>query len=226
MDLIADGNTDPFALEKASQGLVCGMDEVGRAPLAGPVTAACVYIPEDLYDDPVWADVTDSKRLSRMKREALYETLSDMVVFSVASASVDEIVQHNIHHASLLAMKRAFSEMCERYALKVNLALVDGKHAPQLNCPHQTVVKGDSRSKSIAAASILAKVKRDRLMARLHDDFPDYGWESNVGYPTAQHRQAIQECGPCIHHRRSFSGVREYLEPGSKDLQRTLFKAS
>ncbi len=201
---------------------VCGIDEVGRGPLAGPVVAACAYIPTDKINHPVWAAVNDSKKLSPQKREYLFEIIKDQCVFGIAECSPQEIDDLNIHHATLLAMKRAFEVMlfcsvipneCEesheisRFARNDNifLALIDGKFAPALSCKTHTVIKGDSKSLSIAAASILAKVTRDRMMAKLHNKFPHYGWDTNAGYGTATHMDGIACHGITPHHRKSFA---------------------
>lgn len=181
---------------------LCGIDEVGRGPLAGPVVTACVHIPAEKMDHPVWRDVTDSKKLSHQKREFLFDMIRQQCVYGIAQASAEEIDTLNIHHATLLAMKRAY-EATHQKAL-ITMALIDGKFAPQISCPAQTVVKGDATSLCIAAASILAKVTRDRMMAKLHEEFPHYGWATNAGYGTAEHLAGIEAHGITPHHRRSF----------------------
>lgn len=186
--------------------LVCGVDEVGRGPLAGPVVAAAVIL------DParVPNGLDDSKRLSAKKRETLYDTiLSTAVAASIAEASVEEIDRINILEASMLAMRRAVSGL----KIKPQAALVDGNRDPDLPDIHTlTLVKGDSRSLSIAAASILAKVFRDRLMAELGEGFPEYGWAQNAGYGVEKHRKALSLVGVSPHHRRSFAPIRQILD--------------
>jgi ribonuclease HII len=182
---------------------VCGIDEAGRGPLVGPVVAACVYIPPEHVKHPVWHDVNDSKQLSATKRDYLFELIKDRCVYGIAEASAQEIDALNIHHATLLAMKRAYDGIHGR--VDNVLALVDGKFIPKLDCQAQAVVKGDSQSLSIAAASILAKVTRDRQMQKLHEEFPHYGWGSNSGYGTPEHMEGIRLHGITPHHRLSFA---------------------
>lgn len=201
------GNKSLSAFDLSFGVPVCGIDEVGRGPLAGPVVTACAYIPPEKLGHPVWAAVNDSKKLSAQKRDYLFEIIKDQCVFAVAEASAEEIDTLNIHHATLLAMKRAFDRM-RGNAMAVELTLVDGKFAPPLSCRTQTVVKGDATSLSIAAASILAKVTRDRMMASLHEEFPHYGWATNAGYGTAEHMAGIAAHGITPHHRRSFAPCR------------------
>ncbi len=210
---------------------VCGIDEVGRGPLAGPVVTACAYIPPEKLNHPVWKDVNDSKKLSPQKRDYIFEIIKHQCVYAIAQASAEEIDTLNIHHATLLAMKRAYEEMVQspppksspaggedfmeqeafppcggRFGWGVNhLALIDGKFAPSLPCKTQTVIKGDATSLSIAAASILAKVTRDRYMQKLHEEFPYYGWNTNAGYGTETHMDGIARHGITPHHRRSFA---------------------
>jgi ribonuclease HII len=199
-----------FSLEDAagSQAVVCGVDEVGRGPISGPVFAAAVILPRNLPAD-LAARIDDSKKLTHAKREALVPLIESVAVsWAVAEASVEEIDEINILQAALSAMTRAVG----RLSPVPTLALVDGNRAPKaLPCPALTVVKGDSRSLSIAAASILAKVARDRLMADLDQQFPGYGWARNAGYPTAEHLAALRQLGATPHHRRSFGPVATLL---------------
>lgn len=196
--------TSPILFDAGFNLPVCGIDEVGRGPLAGPVVAACAYIPQEHLDHPVWRDVTDSKKLTARKREYLYPLIIERCTYSIAEASAEEIDALNIHHATLLAMRRAYEGM--RNALRDgHMALVDGKFTPKLPCAAQAVIKGDSQSLSIATASVLAKVTRDRLMARLHEEFPHYGWAKNAGYGTAEHMAGIENFGITPHHRKSFA---------------------
>ncbi|PIE14318.1 MAG: ribonuclease HII [Rhodobacterales bacterium] len=197
-----------FSLEQAAfaRGFHCiaGVDEVGRGPLCGPVTAAAVILnPENIPEG-----LNDSKKLTAKRREALYEILLDVAEVSIAHASVEEIDQLNILRASHLAMERAVAGLpCPPDHL-----LIDGNQIPQgLTCSAQAVVKGDAKSVSIAAASIMAKICRDRLMVDLAQHYPGYGWEKNAGYPTAAHLKALQQLGVTPHHRRSFKPVYKML---------------
>lgn len=183
---------------------VCGIDEVGRGPLAGPVVSACVLIPEDNLSNPIWQEITDSKKISQVKREKLFEPIKKLCFFGLAEASHQEIDQLNIHHATLLAMSRAYTAMVKAGA-KPQTALIDGKFAPDIDCATQTVIKGDSLSLSIGAASIIAKVTRDRLMAKLHAEHPHYGWDRNAGYGTKAHMEGLQSHGLTPFHRLSFA---------------------
>ena len=183
---------------------VCGIDEVGRGPLVGPVVSACVYIPEENLDNPLWAEITDSKKISAVKRKKLFEPLKELCVFGLAEASPQEIDALNIHHATLLAMKRAYEDMIAK-GVQIETVLVDGKFAPDLPCSIQTVIKGDSLSLSIGAASIVAKVTRDRMMAELAQEYPYYAWERNSGYGTKAHMEGLQAHGLTPHHRMSFA---------------------
>ncbi len=182
---------------------VCGIDEVGRGPLAGPVVSACVHIPDEHLNNPLWAQITDSKKISTIKREKLFEPIKALCVYSIAEASCQEIDQLNIHHATLLAMKRAFEAMPR--ALSMQTALIDGKFAPDIACNTQTVIKGDTLSLAIGAASIIAKVTRDRLMTQLHAEYPYYGWDSNAGYGTKAHMEGLESHGLTQYHRLSFA---------------------
>ncbi len=182
--------------------IVCGVDEAGRGPLAGPVvTAAVILDPARPIDG-----LDDSKVLSAKKREALYEFIVERsLAFCIASASVDEIDTLNILHATMLAMRRAVQGL----AITPTLAKIDGNRCPVLAVRSEAVIGGDALVPSISAASILAKVTRDRLLVDLHGAFPVYGFDAHAGYGTAQHLAALREHGPCEHHRRSFAPVRE-----------------
>jgi len=182
---------------------VAGVDEAGRGPLAGPVTAACVILPPD-SDHSRWKD---SKKLTPRRRERLNEELrNSAALIGIGIASAEEIDQLNIHRASLLAMRRAV-ESC---ATPPDYLLVDGLFKVPVNLPQLALVKGESKSASIAAASIIAKVLRDRLMAEYHLQHPQYNFLQHKGYPTKAHRAALAEHGPSPIHRRSFHGVREF----------------
>lgn len=182
--------------------IVCGVDEAGRGPLAGPVVAAAVIL------DPKRRirGLDDSKVLSAKTREALYEKIvARSIAYCVASASVEEIDALNILHATMLAMKRAV----EGLGVTPTLARIDGNRCPVLAIRSEAVIGGDALVPAISAASILAKVTRDRMLATLHERFPMYGFNSHVGYGTPQHLAALAEHGPCEHHRCSFAPVRE-----------------
>ncbi|EAR63054.1 ribonuclease HII [Neptuniibacter caesariensis] len=190
-----------------SQGkLIAGVDEVGRGPLVGNVVAAAVILDPN---KPI-EGLADSKKLTAKRREALYHEIKDKALaWCVASASPEEIDQINILHASMLAMKRAV----EGLPLKAEFVYVDGNRSPDLECPSEPVVKGDSKIPEISAASILAKVDRDREMEELDKTYPQYGFAKHKGYPTAAHFAALKEHGPLLEHRRSFKPVRELIEP-------------
>ncbi len=186
--------------EKTEQGykFVCGVDEAGRGPLAGPVCAAAVILSRDL----VIEGVNDSKKISEKKREKLYDEITEKAVsWSVAFASVNEIEEHNILGATYIAMQRAV----EGLKVSADFALIDGNRTPPgLEIPSETVVKGDAKSFSIAAASIIAKVTRDRLLAEYDAIYPQYKFLQHKGYGTKAHIDAIKEFGPCDIHRPSF----------------------
>ena len=203
-------NGPDLSLEMEYSGPVCGIDEAGRGPLAGPVVAACVHIPAAALTQSFWQHVTDSKKLSEPRREMLYAQIVAHTSFGIAECSATEIDELNIHHATLLAMKRAHGAMLKQFPHAAPIAvLVDGKFGPQVPGEVKPVVKGDSKSLSIAAASILAKVTRDRIMTKLHAEFPVYGWDSNSGYGTPVHLEGLKAHGITPHHRRSYAPVRE-----------------
>ena len=186
-------------------GLLAGVDEAGRGPLAGPVVAAAVI----LDDTQPIRGLADSKALSPLQRERLYdEILAKALCVCIASASVQEIDELNILNATMLAMRRAVRGL----RLQPAHVLVDGNRLPDLPMSAQAIVKGDASVKSISAASILAKVHRDRLCAALHQAHPQYGFATHKGYPTPQHLAALREHGACAEHRRSFAPVREAIE--------------
>ncbi|MGI4954070.1 MAG: ribonuclease HII [Janthinobacterium lividum] len=197
-----------FTRETGYGGRVAGVDEAGRGPLAGPVVAAAVVFP-DSVTDALAALLDDSKKLSAPAREAGVAALATSGAWvGIGAASVAEIARLNILRASLLAMRRAVL----RLPARPDLALVDGNQAPSLPCPVQCVVGGDGLSLSIAAASIVAKVVRDRVMTRLARRYPAYGWDRNAGYGTASHRAALERVGACRHHRTGFGAVRRLIE--------------
>lgn len=196
---------------REAEGIICGCDEAGRGPLAGPVTAACVFIPHEMRTHPVWNNVRDSKKMTAVQRENIFEIIQEQSCFGIASSSVAEIDDINILHASILAMRRATVDMCKNFKLTPDLVLLDGNYKPQFPYPVQPVVKGDMLSVSIAAASILAKVTRDQIMQELHEQHPQYGWLTNAGYGTPIHLKALNEHGSCVHHRRHFAPVKATL---------------
>jgi ribonuclease HII len=198
-------------LELDCGGLVCGIDEVGRGPLAGPVVAAAVILDLDHLPRALRRGIDDSKVLSAASREAYCRDLQGCAVIGIGAASVREIDTINILRASLLAMQRALRAL----GVMPDAALVDGNVAPALPCPVTTVTGGDARSLSIAAASIVAKVTRDRLMRLLAARYAGYGWETNAGYGTRRHHAALATLGVTIHHRRSFAPVRLALAGGT-----------
>ena len=185
------------ALKREGYAVVCGMDEAGRGPLAGRVYAAAVILPEGLFID----GLNDSKKLSEKKREALYEIiLREAVSAGIAYAEAAEIDEINILNASMLAMRRAAALLSPA----PDAGIVDGNTSRGFPFHTVTLVKGDSLSPSVAAASILAKVSRDRYMKELALRYPAYHFEQHKGYPTEEHRRILREIGPCPEHRRSF----------------------
>ncbi|MEM1400325.1 MAG: ribonuclease HII [Pseudomonadota bacterium] len=187
---------------------IAGVDEVGRGPLAGPVIAAAVILPAAGLSKGIASQVNDSKKLPAKVRETLAQSISEACPTAIGMASEAEIDEINILQASLLAMRRAIKALPNL----PDAVLIDGNRCPpDLPCHAQTVVKGDTKCLSIAAASIIAKVHRDKIMVDLAARWPGYGWESNAGYPTAQHRAALVELGVTPHHRRSFAPVSQQL---------------
>jgi len=194
-------------LEAGAELAIVGVDEVGRGPLAGPVVAAAVMFGPKGPPRRVARAIDDSKKLTAAEREEVAPLIREHAIVAIAEASVVEIDRINILRASLLAMQRAVAA----HAGAPALALVDGNIAPSLPCKVRTVVDGDALSLSIAAASIVAKVWRDRLMGELATLYPAYGWEHNAGYATAEHRAALKRWGPTPEHRKSFRPVWEQL---------------
>lgn len=202
-----------FAVERRCQGIVCGIDEAGRGPLAGPVVAAAVILDQRHFPKSLRRGLDDSKVLTAAEREACYRALRRCAIRGVArigvgAASAREVDGVNILRAALLAMARAAAAL----GVRPDIALVDGNVAPQLGCAVHTIVGGDGSSFSIAAASVVAKVTRDRIMRDLAPRYPGYGWETNVGYPTPEHGAALRRLGVTPHHRRSFAPVRLLVE--------------
>ena len=188
-----------FEKEAAAKGYkaVCGVDEAGRGPLAGPVCAAAVILPENTIIE----GVNDSKKLSEKKREALFDVIKEQALsYSIAFASVEEIEEMNILNATMLAMKRAV----EGLDVKADYAMIDGNRLPNLDIDSEFIIKGDAKSMSIACASILAKVSRDRLLYKYAEEFPEYSFDKHKGYGTKLHVEALKKYGPCKYHRLSF----------------------
>ena len=197
-----------LSLELRYRGLrVAGIDEAGRGPLAGPVLAAAVVFRDGGPPPDLVEQLNDSKLLTAAARSALLPLIYEHAEVGVGSATVDEIDSINILQATFLAMGRALAALGEAPVV----ALVDGNQAPKLCCPVETVIGGDGRSASIAAASIVAKVMRDTQMIGLAEQHPGYGWERNVGYGTPEHLAALHRLGVSVHHRRSFRPVYELL---------------
>ena len=202
-----------FAHERKFDGVVAGIDEAGRGPLAGPVVAACVFLDPARTTRKLRQAIDDSKKLSREERESAFDLLlaargEGSAAIGVAAASVTEIDRINILQASLLAMRRALA----RLPVKPDHVLIDGDRIPTgLPCAATAVVGGDARCISIAAASIVAKVLRDRAMVRLAMRYPGFGWATNVGYGTEEHTQGLARLGPCRHHRLSFAPCAQFV---------------
>ncbi len=187
--------------------LICGVDEVGRGPLAGPVMACAVILDPARVPRALQKRLDDSKKLSAALRAEFAAALREIAVFSIAEASVAEIDEINILQATHLAMRRAVEGLAQEPAH----ALIDGNRAPKLSCPTTSIVGGDAKSLMIAAASILAKVERDKIMSHLSLAHTVYGWERNAGYGTAEHLAAIRTHGITLHHRRSFRPISENI---------------
>ncbi|MFW2374009.1 MAG: ribonuclease HII [Gammaproteobacteria bacterium] len=196
--------TDDIDFDLSPYRYIAGTDEAGRGPLVGAVVAAAVILDKDR---PI-AGLNDSKKLSEKKREALAHQIRERALaWSVISVDADEIDRINILQASLAAMKRAV----ESLSLAPDLVLVDGNKCPELSCRVEAIVKGDSKVAAISAASILAKVDRDRQMLELHDRYPQYEFNRHKGYPTRLHMELLQEFGPCPLHRKTFGPVKKLL---------------
>jgi ribonuclease HII len=192
-----------FSLELAAGGIIAGIDEAGRGPWAGPVVAGAVILDQATLPETLRQGLDDSKKLEPARREELFQILQDHADFGVGIAEVGEIDEVNILQATLNAMARALSELREI----PEVALVDGNRPPKLPCEVQCIIKGDELSLSIAAASIIAKVTRDRMMAGLAEEYPGYGWERNVGYGTKAHQEGLKRLGVTPHHRKSFKPI-------------------
>jgi ribonuclease HII len=187
----------------APDAIICGVDEVGRGPLAGPVVTAAVIL------DPgnIPHSLNDSKKLSAKKRALISKEILATAECAFGEASLEEIDELNILHATMLAMQRAVANLPR----KVDHILVDGNRLPQFDAPASAIIKGDQKSVSIAAASIIAKEKRDLLMKKLHEMHPEYGWNQNSGYGTKMHMEALNLVGPSRFHRKSFAPIRNLM---------------
>ena len=196
-----------IALGRKTGAVICGVDEAGRGPLAGPVVACAAILPLAGLSTRLLGALDDSKRLTAEVREAVAIRLRVKAIWALGEASVEEIDRFNILRATFMAMRRAF----EKLPVAPCHAIIDGNMKPGLPCAETTIVEGDHLSYSIAAASILAKVARDKMMRELAPAYPRYGWETNVGYGTPEHRAAIEAHGLTPHHRVSFKPVYEQL---------------
>ena len=202
-----------FSHEKAftTHGLVFGIDEAGRGPWCGPVVAACVCFPNFEISSELANQINDSKKLSATKREQLFPLIMHSGAYiGIGQASAQEIDKLNILQATFLAMHRAIEDAAQK-GYKADFALIDGNRLPQWEIPCQCLIKGDSLSLSIAAASIIAKVTRDHIMQELAKDYPEYGWEKNAGYGTADHITALQQYGVTPHHRKTYKPIQKLL---------------
>lgn len=195
-----------YSLERelgAPEKIICGVDEVGRGPLAGPVITAAVIL--DPANIPY--SLNDSKKLSAKKRAIIAKEIIATSIYAYGEASLEEIDELNILHATMLAMQRAVANLPR----KVDHILVDGNRLPDFDAPVSAIIKGDQKSVSIAAASIIAKEKRDFLMKKLHELHPEYGWNQNSGYGTKMHMEALNLVGPSRFHRKSFAPIRNLI---------------
>lgn len=183
--------------------LIAGVDEAGRGPWAGPVVAAAVVFEPGSLTEILMTSLDDSKKLKAQSREALFDAIYAHGHVGVGRAEVDEIDEINILQATFLAMKRAIEGLPQT----PDYALIDGNKIPPLPCPAEAIVKGDGKSLSIAAASIIAKVARDREMQKLSESFPGYGWERNMGYGTSEHKSALERLGVTDQHRKSYRPI-------------------
>ncbi len=201
-----------FSFEDKAGGVIAGVDEAGRGPWAGPVVAGAAILERDGLSPVLRNGLDDSKKLTPSRRRELFTVLSSEARIAVGIATVAEIDAMNILQATLLAMARAVDGL----GVALDMALIDGNRAPSLPCPADCIVKGDGKSLSIAAASVVAKVTRDRIMADLAREHPGYGWERNAGYGTKEHQDALARFGVTRHHRQSFKPIIKIL--GGKPL--------
>jgi ribonuclease HII len=201
-----------FSYETQYPGPVVGLDEAGCGPWAGPVVAGCAWIHQERFPEALKSAINDSKKLTAKKRDSIFESLialpKDVFSYGIGEASVDEIDTLNIRQASYLAMQRAYAPL---HHISPQFALIDGTSKPTLGIPIRAIVKGDQLSLSIAAASILAKVTRDRIMETLHLEHPEYAWHKNAGYGTQAHIEALTQHGVTPHHRKSYAPIARLL---------------
>ena len=204
-----------FSLEESlglsTSAVIVGVDEVGRGPLAGPVTAAAVYVDRQKITLDLLTKIDDSKKISQKKRATVSKQIESIAIIGIGWASSGEIDQLNILEATMLAMQRAISSLRKQIISDPDYILIDGNKVPRLDFPSKAIVRGDEKSLSIAAASIVAKNKRDAFMTSLSKLYPGYGWEKNAGYGTGEHLAAIEREGITVHHRRSFKPIAKYL---------------
>ncbi len=201
-----------FELEDQAGGIIAGVDEAGRGPWAGPVVAGAVILDRAALPEILVRGLDDSKKLSAKRRAELFHALKGHAKIGVGIAEVAEIDALNILQATMLAMTRAVGDL----GVRPSLALIDGNREPALDCPAMAVIRGDGKSMSLAAASIVAKVTRDRVMAELALEHPGYGWERNSGYGTKEHSEALQRLGVSRHHRKSFKPIIKILRSDSR----------
>ena len=202
-----------LSYESKINGVVAGIDEAGRGPWAGPVVAAAVVLNLQTLPTELIDGLDDSKKLNKKRREALFALLPAHAAIGVGVAEATEIDRVNILQATLAAMARAHDHLTTVLDVAPDHALVDGTHAPALPCDVSCIIKGDGKSLSIAAASIVAKVHRDQIMAKLAEDHPGYGWDHNAGYGTAEHQAALVRLGVTEQHRKSFKPILKMLRP-------------
>ena len=204
-----------FSLEESlglsTSAVIVGVDEVGRGPLAGPVTAAAVFFDRQKITSDLLTKIDDSKKIAQKKRATISKQIESIAIIGIGWASSGEIDQLNILEATMLAMQRAISSLQKQIILDPDYILIDGNKVPRLDFPSKAIVRGDEKSLSIAAASIVAKSKRDAFMTSLSKLYPGYGWEKNAGYGTREHLAAIEREGITVHHRRSFKPIANYL---------------
>lgn len=203
-----------FDIEKSLSidGLIVGTDEAGRGPWVGPVVAAAVCFPNLDTTDFLKQSLNDSKKLSAKKRELLFDEIHKSgALIGIGQASAEEIDNINILQASFLAMQRAIEQLEEKANSNIDFVLIDGNRLPKWKWPSKDIIKGDAKSLSISAASIIAKVTRDRLLCCLAEEYPQYGWDKNAGYGTAQHIEALKTFGVTPHHRKSYAPIAKIL---------------
>ena len=204
-----------FSLEESlglpSSAVIIGVDEVGRGPLAGPVTAAAVFVDRQKITLDLSTKIDDSKKIPQKKRATISKQIESMAIIGMGWASSGEIDQLNILEATMIAMQRAVLSLRKQIIFDPDYILIDGNKVPSFDFPSKAIVRGDEKSLSIAAASIVAKSKRDAFMTSLSKLYPCYGWEKNAGYGTREHLVAIERNGITAHHRRSFKPIANYL---------------